>query len=92
MNEYADIVENFGETGGGSGAVITGQFEDVVVTDYNGAFTGFDFQVNYLADRVQLEVVAAGSGGSNLAVPEPATIVLLALLLPLFPARRRVAA
>jgi hypothetical protein len=88
--EYDDWVHHFGETGGGSSiGEITGQFDNVVVTDYNGAFGGFAFQVNYLADRVQLQVVAAGSGGSDLAVPEPSTMILLALVLPFLPSARR---
>jgi hypothetical protein len=65
-----------------------GTFDAVTVTDFNGAMAGFAFQVNYSTTAVQLEVIAAGSGVSA-AVPEPATVAFVGMLLPLSVVVRR---
>jgi hypothetical protein len=85
--DYVVWRANEGATGGIEGT-ISGTFDAVTVTDFNGAMAGFAFQVNYSTTAVQLEVIAAGSGASA-AVPEPLTAVLVALLLPLSAIVRR---
>jgi hypothetical protein len=85
--DYVIWRKNFG-AGGGTDATITGTFSDVVVTDFDGAMSGFDFQVNYLPTAVQLEVIAAGLGAGP-AVPEPSTLLLAGLLLAPLAIRRR---
>jgi hypothetical protein len=67
---------------------ISGTFDAVTITDPLGTFSGFGLQVNYLPTAVQLEVVSAGSGGIA-AVPEPATLLLAAMFVPLGVRRRR---
>lgn len=85
--DYAIWRDNLGATGGTVGT-ITGTFDNVTVTDFNGAMTGFAFQVNYTSTLVQLEVVAAGSGSGG-AVPEPSTLALGGVLIALWAVRRR---
>ncbi len=84
--DAADYVlwrKNEGTTGG-AGGTITGTFDLVEVTN---AVPGFGFEVMYSPSLVQLRVIAAGAGAGS-AVPEPTTLVLAALLLPLFAKRR----
>ena len=88
--DAADYVlwrKNVGQMGGTIGEV-TGTFDEVQINDPLGTFAGFGLQVNYSPTLVQLEVVAAGAGALA-AVPEPATLMLLGMLLPLLAARRR---
>jgi hypothetical protein len=85
--DYVIWRANEGETGGIEGA-ITGTFDAVTVNDFNGAMAGFAFKVNYSTTAVQLEVIAAGVGASA-AVPEPAAVVLVGLMLPLLAIVRR---
>jgi hypothetical protein len=76
------IVWNKNQGAMGSVGDITGTF-DALTHDLPA---GFDFVVHYLATKVQLEIVAAGSGG---AVPEPSALVLIGLVLPLAAGYRR---
>ena len=88
--DAADYVlwrKNFGQMNVTPGS-ISGTFDDVAITDPLGTFSGFGLQVNYLPTAVQLEVVAGGAGALA-AVPEPATAMLVGLLLPLLAMRRR---
>ena len=69
---------------GASSSGITGTFSSVVVDDPSGSFAGFGLQVLYTSSTVQLKVVSAGSGASFAsAVPEPTSIALIALVVPL---------
>jgi hypothetical protein len=84
--DYVVWRKNVGQTGGTTGA-ITGTFDNVTITDPNGTFNGFGFQVNYLPTAVQLQVIA-GAGALS-AVPEPSTALLAALMLTLVATKRR---
>jgi hypothetical protein len=85
--DYVIWRANVGATGGTEGS-ISGTFDAVTVTDFNGAMAGFAFKVNYSASVVELEVIAAGAG-AGAAVPEPASLVLVGLLLQLSAIVRR---
>jgi hypothetical protein len=85
--DYVIWRKNVGATGGTEGS-ISGTFDAVTVTDFNGAMAGFAFRVNYSSSVVELEVIAAGSGVSA-AVPEPTSLVLVGLLLSLSAIVRR---
>ena len=84
--DYVVWRDNEGQVGGTVGA-ISGTFDNVTINDPTGALAGFNFQVNYSATAVQLEVVAAGLGAG--VVPEPSTLALMGLLLPALAIRRR---
>jgi hypothetical protein len=82
MVDAADFVvwrNNLNATGAPLGA-ISGTFDNVTVTDFDGAFAGFGFQVNYTATAVQLQVVAAGALVAA-QVPEPSTLAIGAIAL-----------
>ncbi len=86
--DYLVWRNNQGATGVPLGS-ITGTFDNVTVTDFDGAFSGFGFQVNYSATAVQLEVVAAGAL-MVAQVPEPSTVAMAsAALLGVMLSRRR---
>jgi hypothetical protein len=80
--DAADYVlwrDNLGSVGGTVG-MITGTFDNVTVTDFNGAMAGLAFTVNYSPTMVRLQVVSAGAGTGG-AVPEPTTLVFSGLFL-----------
>ncbi|HEX2474004.1 MAG TPA: hypothetical protein VHK01_04630, partial [Lacipirellulaceae bacterium] len=81
--DYVIWRKNEGATGG-AGGTITGTFDSVEVTN---PIPGFGFEVLYSPNLVQLRVIAAGAGA---AVPEPSTLVLAGILLPLIARRRSV--
>jgi hypothetical protein len=81
--DYVIWRKNEGATGG-AGGTITGTFDAVEVTN---ATPGFGFEVLYSPSLVQLRVIAAGAGAGG-AVPEPSTLLLVGVLLPLFAKRR----
>jgi hypothetical protein len=89
--DSADYVlwrNNSGQTGSVVGSIL-GTFDNVTITDPLGNFSGFNFQLNYTATSLQLEVVAAGSGSSFVnGVPEPSTLLLLSLVFGLFAGSR----
>jgi hypothetical protein len=84
--DYVVWRDNQGSTGGTVG-MITGTFDNVMVTDFDSVMGGMAFQVNYMPTRVQLQVVAAGAGSSG-TIPEPSTLTLFGLLLMPMASRR----
>jgi len=85
---YTDWRANFGQTGGGGDAQITGTFDQVTVTDPGGNFAGFAFQVIYSSSLVQLKVVVGGPGSGE-AIPEPSTLALACMVLSMLLVGRR---
>ncbi len=90
--DYVIWRKNNGQTGGVVGSV-SGTFDALNIVDPGGTLAGIGatMQVVYASSTlVQLQVVALGSGASLAgAVPEPGTIALVGLVLPVLLFSRR---